>query len=185
MPAECGFAYPTYTHIGPTIDYLERAYDDAKHGDCSRAAVRHAGRTELRRRHDRAARQARRAPVRRPRPVHAARRRLGTRRDEFAQNVLQVDGRARARLLRRHHRHAGAGAARHRGASSARRTGTSSTASCRSTSCSSRARRRISPITAAPIAGLYQCGSSAHPGGGVGAVAGHNAAREILRDWKR
>ena len=33
-----------------------------------------------------------------------------------------------------------------------------------------------------PIRGLYQCGSSAHPGGGVGAVPGHNAAREILRD---
>lgn len=34
----------------------------------------------------------------------------------------------------------------------------------------------------APIAGLYQCGASAHPGGGVMGVAGHNAAREILRD---
>ena len=33
-----------------------------------------------------------------------------------------------------------------------------------------------------PIKGLYQCGSSAHPGGGVGGVVGHNAAREILRD---
>ena len=35
-PAACGFAYPTYTHIGPTIEYLERAYDDAKYGDMSR-----------------------------------------------------------------------------------------------------------------------------------------------------
>ena len=26
------FAYPTYMHIAPDIDYLERAYDDAKHG---------------------------------------------------------------------------------------------------------------------------------------------------------
>lgn len=26
------FSYPTYTHIAPDIDYLERAYDDAKHG---------------------------------------------------------------------------------------------------------------------------------------------------------
>ncbi len=33
-----------------------------------------------------------------------------------------------------------------------------------------------------PIKGLYQCGSSAHPGGGVGGVVGYNAAREILRD---
>jgi phytoene dehydrogenase-like protein len=36
-----------------------------------------------------------------------------------------------------------------------------------------------------PIKGLYQCGSSAHPGGGVSGIPGHNAAREILRDLKR
>ena len=36
-----------------------------------------------------------------------------------------------------------------------------------------------------PVKGLYQCGSSAHPGGGVGVVVGHNAAREILRDRRR
>src|SRR5262249_60215105 len=29
----CGFPYPTYTHIGPDIDYLERASEEAKHGD--------------------------------------------------------------------------------------------------------------------------------------------------------
>jgi phytoene dehydrogenase-like protein len=36
-----------------------------------------------------------------------------------------------------------------------------------------------------PIRGLYQCGSSTHPGGGVSGIPGHNAAREILRDWSR
>jgi len=36
-----------------------------------------------------------------------------------------------------------------------------------------------------PIIGLYQCGSSSHPGGGVSGIPGHNAAREILKDWKR
>lgn len=35
-----------------------------------------------------------------------------------------------------------------------------------------------------PIRGLYLCGSGVHPGGGVTGVPGHNAAREILRDWK-
>jgi len=36
-----------------------------------------------------------------------------------------------------------------------------------------------------PIHGLYQCGASTHPGGGVSGIPGHNAAREILRDWKK
>jgi phytoene dehydrogenase-like protein len=36
-----------------------------------------------------------------------------------------------------------------------------------------------------PIAGLYLCGSGAHPGGGVTGAPGHNAAREVLRDFKR
>ena len=32
-----------------------------------------------------------------------------------------------------------------------------------------------------PIAGLFQCGSGTHPGGGVTGVPGHNAAREVLK----
>ncbi len=33
----------------------------------------------------------------------------------------------------------------------------------------------------APIANLYMCGAGTHPGGGVSGLPGHNAAREILR----
>lgn len=36
-----------------------------------------------------------------------------------------------------------------------------------------------------PIRDLYLCGSGAHPGGGVTGAPGHNAAREILRDARR
>jgi len=35
-----------------------------------------------------------------------------------------------------------------------------------------------------PVAGLYHCGSGAHPGGGVTGAPGHNAAREMIRDLK-
>ena len=35
-----------------------------------------------------------------------------------------------------------------------------------------------------PIQGLYLCGSGGHPGGGVTGAPGHNAAREILRDFR-
>ena len=37
----------------------------------------------------------------------------------------------------------------------------------------------------APIAGLYMCGSGTHPGGGVTGAPGHNAACEIVRDFRR
>jgi phytoene dehydrogenase-like protein len=36
-----------------------------------------------------------------------------------------------------------------------------------------------------PIRGLYLCGAAAHPGGGVTGAPGMNAAREILRDRRR
>jgi phytoene dehydrogenase-like protein len=35
-----------------------------------------------------------------------------------------------------------------------------------------------------PIKGLYHCGSGAHPGGGVTGAPGHNAAKVILRDQR-
>jgi phytoene dehydrogenase-like protein len=36
-----------------------------------------------------------------------------------------------------------------------------------------------------PVAGLYLCGAGTHPGGGVMGAPGFNAAREILTDWRR
>ena len=36
-----------------------------------------------------------------------------------------------------------------------------------------------------PVAGLYLCGAGTHPGGGVMAASGHNAAKRILKDRRR
>jgi phytoene dehydrogenase-like protein len=36
-----------------------------------------------------------------------------------------------------------------------------------------------------PLPGLYMCGAGTHPGGGVTGAPGHNAAREILADFRR
>jgi phytoene dehydrogenase-like protein len=47
---------------------------------------------------------------------------------------------------------------------------------------------RPSPLMAqyaTPVQGLYLCGAGTHPGGGVIAAAGHNAAQRILKDRSR
>jgi phytoene dehydrogenase-like protein len=36
-----------------------------------------------------------------------------------------------------------------------------------------------------PLPGLYMCGSGTHPGGGVTGAPGHNAAREIIVDFRK
>ena len=38
---------------------------------------------------------------------------------------------------------------------------------------------------ATPVDGLYLCGAGTHPGGGVMAASGHNAAHRVLRDLRR
>ena len=180
-PATCGFAYPTYTHIGPTIEYLERAFDDAKSGEWSRDPFvtvvtpsfvddtlappgKHV--VHLFGGH---------APYTLREGDWAARK------DDFAKNVLRVvDDHAPGfssgiidmqvltppdieAIIGSPHGHIFHGELQ----------------------IDQLFFARPAPHYAdyrSPIAGLYQCGSSAHPGGGVGGVVGHNAAREILKD---
>lgn len=181
---EAGFAYPTYTHVGPTIDYLERAYDDAKYGDMSREPfVTPVTPTFV---DDTIA----------PPGKHIVNLFGGhapytlkdgdwtTRKDELVRNVLKVldehapgfsSGIIGMQVLTppdietkigSPHGHIFHG----------------------ELNVDQLFWARPAPHYAdyrTPLENLYQCGSSAHPGGGVGAVVGHNAAREILRDWRR
>ena len=114
-PEKCGFAYPTYTHIGPTIEYLERAYDDAKYGAWSRDPfITPVTPTFV----DRTIAPPGKHVVNLfggHAPYRLSEGDWATRKDEFVKNVLRVDGRARAGFLGRHHRHAGADAAGYRG----------------------------------------------------------------------
>ena len=183
--AACGFDYPSYTHIGPTIEYLEQAYDDAKHGGISRRpfvtpvtptavddSIAPPGKHIVHLFGGHA-------------PYDLAEGDWATRKDELARNALAVvdefapgfssgiigmqvlappDIEAILGIPGGHIFH---------GELSADQLFWS----------------RPAPHYAdyrSPIRGLYQCGSSAHPGGGVGGVVGRNAAREILRDrlWR-
>jgi phytoene dehydrogenase-like protein len=177
----CGFPYPTYTHIGPDIDYLERAYEEAKHGDWSKEpfitpvapsfvddTVAPPGKHVVHLFGGHA-------------PYKLRNKVWETEKDACAKNVLRkVDEYAPGfsdgiigmqvltppdieRIIGSPQGHIFHG----------------------ELSAEQLFFKRPVPHYAdyrSPIRGLYQCGSSAHPGGGVGAVPGHNAAREILRD---
>ena len=181
---EADFDYPTYTHIGPTIEYLERAYDAAKYGDMSpEPFITPVTPTHV----DNSI-----APPGKHivsifgghAPYTLKEGDWTTRKDELVRNVLRVmDEHAPGfsdgiidmqvlvppdieRIIGSPHGHIFHG----------------------ELSVDQLFWARPAPHFAdyrTPLKNLYLCGSSAHPGGGVGAVVGHNAAREILRDLGR
>ncbi len=177
------FPYPTYMHIAPDIDYLERAYDDAKYGQCSKhpfmtAVVPTFADTTLA-----------------PKGKHVVnifgghapyelksgdwaveketfRRRVYDTLDSFApgfssdviadQFLIPKDIERIVNLPQGHI---------FQGELSADQLFF---------------QRPVSRYAdyRTPVAGLYICGASMHPGGGVSGIPGHNAAREILKDVK-
>ncbi|HMK85437.1 MAG TPA: NAD(P)/FAD-dependent oxidoreductase [Steroidobacteraceae bacterium] len=183
-PEACGFAYPTYAHVGPTIDYLERAYDDAKYGDMSRQPfVTPVTPTFV---------DSSLAPPGKHvvhlfggHAPHTLREGDWTsRRGELVRNVLGVvdefapgfsEGIIDMQVLTPPDIEAAIGSPHGHIFHGELQLDQLFWA-------------RPAPHWAdyrTPIQGLYQCGSSAHPGGGVSGVVGRNAAREILRDRRR
>ncbi|MBI1775889.1 MAG: NAD(P)/FAD-dependent oxidoreductase [Proteobacteria bacterium] len=182
--AKAGFDYPTYVHLGPSIDYLEKAYDDAKYGWYSeRPFVTPVVPTIV---------DDSLAPPGKHvvnlfgghAPYSLSGGDWGNERGRFVDKVMGViDGFAPGfssgiidmqvllppdleELLALPQGHIFHG----------------------ELSADQLFFQRPVPHYAdyrSPIAGLYQCGSSTHPGGGVSGIPGYNAAREILIDLKR
>jgi len=183
-PQRAGFAYPTYVHLAPGIDYLERAYDDAKYGWYSRQPFLtpvvptfvddslappgkhvinvfggHAPYT---------LKGGAEWAEEKPNLARAAFAVIDEMAPGFSRQVIDFellvppDLERIVGLPQGHIFHG-------------------------ELSADQLFWQRPVPHWAdyrTPVRGLYQCGSSTHPGGGVSGVPGHNAAREILRDWK-
>ncbi|MEM1261668.1 MAG: NAD(P)/FAD-dependent oxidoreductase [Pseudomonadota bacterium] len=184
QPGQAGVDYPSYAHVGPTIDYMERAYDDAKYGWYSQRpfvspivpsviddTLAPAGKHVVTLSGGHAPYDLRDAS-------------WDDERDNFVANVFAVmddfapgftdsliayevylppDLEAVLGMPGGHELHG-------------------------EVALDQLFFQRPAPHYAdyrSPIHGLYQCGSSAHPGGAVSAVPGHNGAREILKDVSR
>ena len=181
-PAERGFAYPAQVRIGPSTDYIERAYDPSKYGDFARRPVmtivtpsvldptlapegrhvmsimgQHAPYTLRGRSWDDAARgellQATLETLEGFAPGFSEA-------IEHAQLLTPVDFERIFDLPRGHVHHAELSADQIFFRRPVRGFGDYRT----------------------PVRGLYQCGASTHPGGGVTGVPGHNAAHLILTE---
>lgn len=175
------FSYPTYMHIAPDIDYLERAYDDAKHGGYSRQPfITPVTPTIV---DDTLAPDGKHVVnlFGGHAPYDLRHGDWETERDTFRDNVLDVietyapgfrndiidaqfllpkDIEQIVNLPQGHIFHG---------------------------ELSPDQLFFQRPVSGyadyrTPVRGVYLCGSSAHPGGAVSGIPGHNAAREILKD---
>jgi phytoene dehydrogenase-like protein len=184
-PAKAGFPYPTYVHIAPGIEYLERAYDDAKYGWYSAKpfltpvaptivddSLAPPGKHVINIFGGHAPYELRAGASwanEKHNLTKAALNVLDDMAPGFSSRIIDIetlvppDLEAIVGLPQGHIFHG-------------------------ELTADQLFWQRPAPHWAdyrTPLAGLYQCGSSTHPGGGVSGIPGHNAAREILKDWKR
>jgi phytoene dehydrogenase-like protein len=182
-PGRAGFDYPTYVHLAPDIDWLERAYDDAKYGWYSAKpfitpvvptmrdeTIAPPGKHVVHLFGGHAPYELKNATWEHERPNLVSNALAVV--DEFApgfssqiidmQVLLPPDIEEILNIPNGHIFHG-------------------------ELSLDQLFWQRPAPRFSdyrSPIRGLYLCGSSAHPGGGVSGIPGHNAAREILKDWR-
>lgn len=182
-PATAGIELPSYAHIGPTTDYLEQAFDDAKYGRYSRRPYVSSITPSLI--DDTLAPEGKHVVTLcgGQAPYELKDASWEDEKDNFIKIVLDIvdefapgfsdsiiamdamvppDFERILNLPRGHELHG---------------------------ECTVDQLFMMRPVEGyadyrSPIRHLYQCGASTHPGGGVSCVPGHNAAREILKDWK-
>ena len=111
---KCGFAAPNYVHIGPDIEYLQAAYEDACKGMYSRRPFMTAVVPTMVDDTLAPLRQACRKPVRWPCALRVGRAQLGRGAARVRTHRPRNDGRGGAGLRRRHHREPGSAAAGYR-----------------------------------------------------------------------
>lgn len=171
-------------HVGPDIDYLERAFDAAKYGDYSRQPYMDITLPSL---HDPtlapAGAQVMSVYVQYA-PYKLKDGDWTSRREEFADNVIDVLAGYAPNLkelivarqvitpLDLEETYGMSGGHIHHGEQSLDQSFT------------------FRPLLGwaqyrTPIKGLYLCGAGTHPGGGVTGASGANAARAIIRDFKK
>jgi phytoene dehydrogenase-like protein len=175
------WSYPTYVHVAPDIDYLERAYDDAKHGWYSAAPFVTAVVPTI---VDETLAPAGKHVVNLfggHAPYKLKDAEWSAEKEKFTRNVLDVVDRFAPgfsndiiggqfliakdieNIVQLPQGHIFQG----------------------ELSADQLFFQRPIPHFAdyrTPIRGLYLCGASTHPGGGVSGINGYNAAREILKD---
>jgi phytoene dehydrogenase-like protein len=183
-PGKAGFAYPTYVHMAPGIDYLERAYDDAKYGRYSSQPFLTAvvptwvddslappGKHVINVFGGHAPYALRSGDWAQEKPNlrRAALAVLEEMAPGFSRQIIDLellvppDLERIVGLPQGHIFHG-------------------------ELTADQLFWQRPAPHWAdyrTPVRGLFQCGSSTHPGGGVSGIPGYNAARTILRDWRR
>jgi phytoene dehydrogenase-like protein len=182
-PAKCGFAAPSYAHVGPDIDYLQAAYEDACHGRWSRRPFlttvvptmvddtlappgKHV--VNVFGGHAPYALKDRGWDEARPEFLRTVYETLDEVAPGFSDGIIASQVLLPPdieRIINSPHGHIFHG----------------------ELALDQLFFQRPAPHYSdyrSPVRGLYQCGSSTHPGGGVSGIPGHNAAREILRDWR-
>ena len=170
-------------HIGPTIDYLERAFDASKYGEISPEPYLDVAFPSL-------LDPSLAPPGRHVMSVYmqfapfklANGRAWSTMRDTLATTVLRTLGALRAR-----HRPAGRGPAQVLTPDDLETTYGLTGGHILHGEPSLDQLFTMRPVLGwaqyrTPIDGLFLCGAGTHPGGGLTAASGHNAAREIVRD---